>query len=71
MRSGWCEPFGRSKRSARPHGPVDDLRDLEVGVDLGGDANELTLALEQRDPLAEVGRRGHQGEASDVRAASA
>ena len=40
-------------------GPVDDLGDLEVRVDLGGDANELALALEQRDPVAKVGRRGH------------
>jgi hypothetical protein len=34
---------------------VGDLRDLEVGIDLGRDADELALALEQGDPLAEVG----------------
>ena len=33
---------------------VDDLGDLEVGVDLGGDAHELALALEDGDPVAEV-----------------
>ena len=33
---------------------VDDLGDLEVRVDLGGDAHELAFALEQRDPVAQV-----------------
>ena len=36
---------------------VDDLRDLEVGVDLGGDADELAFLLEEGDPCAQVGRR--------------
>ena len=56
--SGCRAPFGFSKRSAGPPDltvAVDDLGDLEVGVDLGGDADELALALEQRDPLAQVG----------------
>jgi hypothetical protein len=48
--------------AARLHDAVVDLRDLEVGVDLGVDADELALALEQRDPLAEVGGRGHRGQ---------
>ena len=46
------------EQERRPAGldrAVDDLRDLEVGIDLGGDADELALALEQRDPVAEVG----------------
>jgi hypothetical protein len=38
---------------------VRDLGDLELGIDLGADANELTLALEERDPCAQVGRRRH------------
>src|SRR5581483_11144906 len=41
-------------RPAGLDGAVDDLRDLEVGVHLGGDADELALALEQRDPVAEI-----------------
>ena len=32
--------------SARPDDAVVDLGDLEFGIDLGGDANELTVALE-------------------------
>ena len=45
------------EQQRRPAGldrPVDDLGDLEVRVDLGADADELALALEQRDPVAEV-----------------
>ena len=38
--------------------PVDDLGDLEIGIDLRPDADELLLALEERDPLAEILRRG-------------
>ena len=50
----------QQRRPAGLHDAVGDLRDLEIGVDLGGDANELALALEERDPLAQVGgRRGH------------
>ncbi len=51
----------------RPTGlddPVDDLGDLEVGVGLCGDAPQLALALEERDPLAEISRRRRQGEVS-------
>ena len=44
----------QQRRPAGLDGAIDDLRDLEIGIDLGGDANELTLALEQRDPIAEV-----------------
>ena len=50
------------EQERRPAGldrAVDDLRDLEVGIDLGGDANELTLVLEQANPLAQVAGRGH------------
>ena len=42
------------RRPAGLDGAVDDLRHLEVRVDLGGDADELALALEERDPLAQV-----------------
>jgi hypothetical protein len=42
------------RRPARLDDAVDDLRHLELRVDLGRDANELALALEQGDPLAEV-----------------
>ena len=42
------------RRAARLDGAVDDLGDLEMRVDLGADADELALALEQRDPVAEV-----------------
>src|SRR5262249_23293905 len=47
------------RRAAGSDGAIDDLSHLEVGVDLGGDAHELTLALQERDPLTQVGRRGH------------
>ena len=33
---------------------IRDLGDLEVRVDLGRDADELALALEKRDPVAEI-----------------
>ncbi len=45
--------------AARLDQAVDDLGDLEVRVDLGGDAVQLALALEQRDPVAEVADRRH------------
>src|SRR5205823_12436234 len=41
-------------RAAGLHRAVDDLRDLEVGVDLGLNADELALALEEPDPGAKV-----------------
>src|SRR5207244_4036756 len=47
-------PLEEQRRPAGLDRPVDDLRDLEVGIDLGGDADELALGLEQRDPLAKV-----------------
>ena len=50
----------QERRPARLHDPVDNLRDLEVGIGLGGDAPQLALALEEGDPGAEVtGRRRH------------
>ena len=61
--SGCSLPFGRSNSSAGPaglDGAVDDLGHLEVRVDLGADADELALALEERDPLAQVGGRRHR-----------
>ena len=61
IRSGSREPLTFSNSSAGPtglHDAVGDLGDLELGIDLGGDADELALALEERDPLAEVGRGG-------------
>jgi hypothetical protein len=47
-------PLEEQRRAAGLDDAVDDLGDLEVGIGLGGDAGELALALEQRDPLAEV-----------------
>jgi hypothetical protein len=45
---------GEEKRGAAGlHGAVGDLGDLEVRVDLRVDPDELVLALEQRDPVAE------------------
>ena len=49
--------FRMLEEERRPAGlddAVDDLGRLEVRVDLGLDADELALALEQGDPLAEV-----------------
>ena len=48
------------RRPAGLDGAVDDLRHLEVRIDLRRDANELALALEKRDPLAQVAG-GHGG----------
>ena len=65
IRSGWrraLDLLEQERRPARLDDAVGDLGDLEIGVDLGRDADELTLALEERDPLAQVGdRRGHRG----------
>ena len=44
----------QQRRAAGLDRAVDDLGDLEVGIDLGGDADELALALEERDPRAQV-----------------
>ena len=49
----------QERRPAALHRPVDDLGDLEVGVDLGGDADELAFVLEQANPVAQVAGRGH------------
>ncbi len=49
----------QERRPAGLHRAVDDLRDLEVGVDLGGHAHELALALEEGDPVAEVTADSH------------
>jgi hypothetical protein len=50
-------PLEEKRRPARPDDALDDLGDLEVGVDLGGDADELAFALEERDPVAQVLQR--------------
>ena len=47
------------RRPAGAHSAIDDLGDLEVRIDLGLHADELALALEERDPVAQVGRRRH------------
>ena len=47
-------PLEEERRAAGLDGAVDDLGHLEVRVDLGGDADELALALEEGDPLAQV-----------------
>ena len=63
--SGCSQPFGPLEEERRAAGldrAVDDLRHLEVRVDLGVDADELALALEERDPCAQVGGRRHRGE---------
>ena len=52
-------PLEEERGPAGLDGAVDDLGHLEVRVDLGRDADELALALEQRDPLAQVGGRRH------------
>ena len=57
------------RRPARLHDPVDDLRDLEVGIGLGRDPPQLALALEERDPLAQVS--GRRATARSVYGASA
>ena len=48
------------RRPAGLDGAVDDLRHLEAGVDLRRDPNELALALEERDPLAQVAGDRHR-----------
>ena len=57
--SGWSDALRLGEQQRRPaglDGAVDDLGDLEVGIDLGVDADELALALEQRDPVAKTRR---------------
>ena len=53
---GALRALEEERRPAGLDRAVDDLRDLEVRIDLGGDADELALALEQRDPVAQVAR---------------
>ena len=63
-------PLDVLEQQRRPpglHRAVVDLRDLELRIDLGADANELTLALEQGDPLAQVTRRCHRGQSTETR----
>src|SRR5205823_9812449 len=55
----------QQRRAAGLDDAVVDLRDLELGIDLRTDANELSLALEQGDPLAQVTRRGHYDESTE------
>ena len=52
-------PLEEERRPTGLHRAVDDLRHLEVGVDLGADAHELALALEQRDPVSKILQSGH------------
>ncbi len=56
---GALRALEQERRAAGLDRPVDDLRHLEVRVDLGGDPNELALALEERDPLAQVAGGRH------------
>ena len=57
---GALDVLEEQRRPAALDDAVVDLRDLELGIDLGGDAHELALALEQGDPLAQVTRRSHR-----------
>jgi len=52
----------QQRRPARLDGAVDDLRHLELRVDLGADAHELAFALEERYPLAQVASRHGAGQ---------
>ena len=47
----------QKRRAAGLHDAIGDLGDLEVRVGLDGDPSQLALALEERDPLAEVSGR--------------
>ena len=59
------------RRSSGLDDAVGDLRDLEIRIDLGRDASELALALEERDPLPEIGERRHRGQSMVASAAAA
>ena len=50
--------FDVLEQERRPARLDHAVGDLEIWIDLGGDAMKLTLALEQRDPRAEVFGRG-------------
>src|SRR5262249_2027548 len=54
---GALRPLEQQSGPAGLDGAVDDLGELEVWVDLGGAAYAPPLALEQGDPVAEVGER--------------
>jgi hypothetical protein len=59
---GCSEPLTvleQERRAARLDRAIHDLGDLEVRIDLGRDALQLALALEQGDPGSEVSGRGH------------
>ena len=47
---GALDVLEQERRPFRLHGAVDDLGDLELGIDLDRDAPQLALALEERDP---------------------
>ena len=74
IRSGCCGALRVLEQERRPAGlddAVDDLGDLEVGVDLGRDADELALLLEEGDPLAQVGGGArHAAQSEGCRGAS-
>ena len=56
---GTLDVLEEERRPAGLDGAVGDLRDLELGIYLGGDANELAFTLEQRNPSAEIRGRRH------------
>ena len=53
--SGSLRILEQKRRPAGLDDAIRDLGDLEIGVDLGGDADELPFLLEERDPFAQVG----------------
>jgi hypothetical protein len=51
-------PFGllEEERGATcPNRAIDDLGDLEVRIDLGRDANQLSFTLQESDPRPQIG----------------
>jgi hypothetical protein len=56
---GAVPPSGALPHPSGLRGTEGDFHgcDLEVRVDIGVDADVLTFALEERDPVAEGGRR--------------
>src|SRR5207247_10426293 len=62
---GATRALEQERRTTGLHRPVDDLRDLQVRVDLRGDPDELALPLEERDPVAEIARLAHEGESTE------
>src|SRR5439155_9076167 len=47
----------QERRPAGLDDAIGDLGDLEVRIDLGRDANEFALPLQEPDPVAEIGER--------------